>query len=312
MDEPALSILIVNWNTRTFLQQCLATLPFDERAVEVFVVDNASRDGSAEMVREMFPQVQLIASDKNLGFAAGNNLAARQARGQYLLLLNPDTIVPRGTLTALIEFANAHPQCGALGPELQNADGSRQRSCWRGTPDLKMALSDALYLWRVPLLGAWFGSEYRPEELRAARTVDHLIGACLMIRHEAWNETGALDEGFFLFLEETDWCARARRAGWELYYVPDVHVTHFGQESMRLEPSRNVPQFYRSYLKFYRARHSSQLRVAVLKAIIALGSGIRIGMWWLRELRAHALPDKEQAHKMRNGYQQTVRELGSF
>lgn len=312
MSEPSLSVIIVNWNTRAFLQQCLSTLPREELPIEVLVVDNASGDGSADMVRAQFPWVQLIASDKNLGFSSGNNVAARRARGTYLLLLNPDTIVPPGTLSTLVYFAETHPQCGAAGPELQNADGSRQRSCWRGAPGLKMALADALYLWRISLLGAWFGSEYRADELQNARTVDHLLGACILIRRETWHAVGELDEGYFLFLEETDWCVRARRAGWAIFFVPEARVTHFGQESMRLAPSKNLPQFYRSYLKFYRAHHASPLGIGLLKGIIALGCEIRIGMWWLRAKRAQTAANQTLAHNMQAGYQQTIHELNSF
>lgn len=312
MSAPTLSVILVNWNTRALLQQCLGTLPRDEVAFEVLVVDNASSDGSAEMVKTEFPWVQLIASERNLGFSAGNNLAARRARGNYLLLLNPDTVVPPGTLRELVAFADTHVQGGAFGPALLNADGSRQRSCWRGEPGLKMALADALYLWRVPLLGAWFGSEYRPDELNTARTVDHLLGACILIRRETWAQVGELDEGYFLFLEETDWCVRARRSGWEVFFVPLVSITHLGQESMRLAPSKNLPQYYRSYLKFYRAHHAAPFGTELLKSIFAIGCQLRISMWWLRERRATTDAAQTHARNMRAGYQQVVSELATF
>lgn len=312
MSEVALSILVVNWNTRALLQQCLASLPTDEVPFEVVVVDNASTDGSADMVRTHFPRVHLIASRENVGFAAANNLAAMDARGKYLLLLNPDTILPRGTLSTLLEASDAHPRGAAFGPQLQNQDGSRQRSCWKGDPDLKMALADALFLWRIPWLGSRFGSEYRPEELEGTRTVDHLLGACMLIRHDAWAQLGGLDEGYFLFLEETDWCTRARSAGWDIYFVPRALVTHFGQVSMRLAPSRNLPEFYRSYMKFYRAHHGSTPGQIALAGIFAVGCALRIGMWWWREQRAPDDPSKQLAARMRAGYRQTLRELNSF
>lgn len=312
MKDPALSILIVNWNARAFLQQCLASLPHAELPLDVWVVDNDSSDGSAEMVRAEFPRVNLIASDKNLGFAAGNNLAARRARGRYFLLLNPDTQVPRGTLTELIRFAEEYTEAGAVGPELRNADGSHQRSCWRGEPGLKMALADALYVWQIPFLASVIGAEYRVDELRAARAVDHLLGACMLIRRDAWAQVGALDEGYFLFLEETDWCVRARRAGWKIFYAPQVSVTHFGQESMRREPSRNLPHYYRSYLKFYRAHHHTPFGARILKMIIALGCAIRIALWEVRAWRAQTDHRRMLAREMGQGYRQVLRELSTF
>ncbi len=312
MADPTLSILIVNWNARAFLQKCLVTLPHDELPLEVWVVDNDSSDGSAERVRAEFPRVNLIANEKNLGFAAGNNLAARHARGRYFLLLNPDTQVPRGTLTELIRFADANAHVGALGPALRNADGSPQRSCWRGEPGLKMAFADALYLWQVPYLASVIGSEYRADELRAARPVDHLLGACMLIRRDAWAQVGELDESYFLFLEETDWCVRARRAGWEIFYAPHVAVTHFGQESMRREPSRNLPHYYRSYVRFYRAHHRTPFGASILKLIIALGCVIRIALWGVRAQRAQTDHRRRLAREMGQGYRQVLRELRSF
>jgi GT2 family glycosyltransferase len=312
MSDVALSILIVNWNTRAFLEQCLASLPYDEVTLEVIVVDNASTDGSADMLRTRFPRVTCVAGERNLGFAAGNNLAAASASGKYLLLLNPDTVVPPGALSTLIEFANAHPRGGAFGPLLRNADGSPQRSCWRGDPGLGMALADALYLWRVPWLAARVGSDYRDEELRTARTVDHLLGACLMVRRETWQQVGGLDEEYFLFLEETDWCARARRSGWDIFFVPAAQVTHFGQASMRLAPSRNLPQYYRSYARFYRARHHSLPGELVLKGIFVVGCLVRVGMWSWRQLRAQDDTARKLAVNMRSGYFRTLRELNSF
>ncbi len=312
-DAPDVSTLIVNWNARDFLRRCLESLQAQAVTQEIFVVDNASRDGSVEMVRTEFPDVRLLASEKNLGFAAGNNLAAQHARGRYLFLLNPDTIVPPETLPALVAFADAHPKIGALGPQLQNADGSVQRSCWRGFPGLRMALADALYLWKIPWLPFAQASEYRSEELRAARRVDHLLGACMLIRHAAWEQVGALDENYFLFLEETDWCWRAQRKEWQLFYFPDAHIVHFGQQSMRQAPRKNIPQFYASYLRFYRATHNqNSIGAWTLKGIIALACLIRMGMWRERAARARDAAARELARAMTLGYRQTLSELGTL
>ncbi len=312
-DAVDVSVLIVNWNARDCLRACLASLQTQNASCEIIVFDNASTDGSVQALRAEFPNVRFIASEKNLGFAAGNNRAAQNAHGRYLLLLNPDTTVPPHTLEKMVEYADAHPEIGALGPQLRNADGSVQRSCWRGFPGLGMALTDALYLWKVPWLPLSQQSEYRAEELRAPRVVDHLLGACMLIRHAAWVQVGALDENYFLFLEETDWCFRAQRAGWQIYFFPDAHVIHFGQQSMRQAPSKNIPQFYSSYLRFYRAQHGEKAVGAfVLKGVIALACLIRIGMWRERARRARDAAARELARAMTLGYRQTLNQLGTL
>lgn len=309
---PTVSTIIVNWNAREFLRACLASLTAQNVSQEIFVVDNASNDASADMVRANFPDVQLIASEKNLGFAAANNLAAARARGQYLFFLNPDTTVPPDTLQTLTAYADAQPSCGALGPELQNADGSHQRSCWRGFPGLGMALADALYLWKMPWLPFAERSEYRANELLEPRIVDHLLGACMLVRRAAWVQVGALDEKYFLFLEETDWCYRAQRAGWQCVYMPYAHVIHYGQQSMRQAPRKNIPQFYSSYLRFYRAHAKNAPGVYALKSIIALACLIRLGMWRERARGARDAAARELANAMTSGYRQTLSELKSF
>lgn len=337
----AVSVIIVNWNARDYLRHCLASLQAETLAsrtethsgnaaldltetatgegeadaggIEIFVVDNSSTDGSVEMVRTEFPKVHLLASAVNLGFAGGNNFAAKLAQGRYLFLLNPDTTVPPGTLHTLVAYADAHPEIGALGPQLRNPDGTHQRSCWRGRPGLGMALMDALYLWKLPWIPFVQQSEYRAEELQTARSVGHLLGAALMLRRAAWDQVGALDENYFLFLEETDWCLRAERAGWKIVYLPDAHIIHYGQQSMRQAPRKNIPQFYFSYLRFYRSSHGKDpVGVFLLKSIIALACVIRIGMWRERAVRARDAASRELARAMTLGYRETLRDLPSF
>jgi GT2 family glycosyltransferase len=311
--RPDLSILIVNFNTRDHLAGCLASIDAAEIPLEVCVVDNASGDGSAAMVRAEFPRLHLIESPTNQGFAAGTNLAARRARGRHLLLLNPDTRVAAGTLRALVEFADRTPAAAAVGPRLVNPDGSHQRSCWRGYPGAGMALADALFLWKLPWLPLARRFEYGPDELSRPRPVDHLLGACMLIPRAAWEDVGELDESYFLFLEETDWCFRARRASRELWYLPEASVTHYGQQSTSQAPGRQTPQFYRSYVRFCRARHGgAALEVGVLKGAIALACVLRIGLWAARGVLAGTAAARAQAAARLGGYRQTLRELASF
>lgn len=313
---PDLSILIVNWNARDLLGRCLESLPVsaaEDLVTEVWVVDNASTDGSADFLHSAFPEVCLIANSENLGFAAANNQAAMKASGRYLLLLNPDTEVLPGALSSLVAYADAHPEIGVLGPRLLNRDGSLQRSCWRSYPGPSMALIDALYLWKVPWIPIARLSEYRPDELVEPRDVDHLLGACLLIRREAWQDVGPLDEGYFLFLEETDWCWRAKRAGWRVVYYPHAAIIHHGQHSTRQYPARNLPHLYRSYCRFYRKHHPERgLGLSALKAVIALASTLRIGLWAVRTWRSGENEAREQGWRMIAGHRQVLRELSSF
>jgi len=309
-----LSIIIVNWNAGPVLEDCLRSLPgaLGGLTAEIWVVDNASTDGSPARIRQQFPNVRLQANTVNSGFAAANNQAASQAQGRYFLLLNPDTRLPGGTLEALWRYAEAEPKIGVLGPRLNHADGSLQRSCWQGFPGLAMALSDALYLWKIPQLPLARRSELQPERLTSPVDVDHLLGACLLVRRETWRQVGGLDERFFLFLEETDWCYRAKRAGWRVVYNPEVSIIHLGEHSVNQSPERNLPQLYRSTIQFYR-KHITQsaLRLGLLKSIIAAAALVRIGLWQMRAVRWSGAAGR-QARAMRAGYGRVLRELPSL
>lgn len=313
---PDLSILIVNWNARDLLGRCLESLPAgatDGIVIEVWVVDNASTDGSAEFVKSNFPEIYFIANRENLGFAAASNQVVAKAKGRYLLLLNPDTEVLPGALHSMVAYADAHAEIGVLGPRLLNHDRSHQRSCWRGYPGLAMALIDALYLWKVPWLPIAQISEYRPDELVEPRDVDHLLGACLLIRRQAWQGVGPLDEGYFLFLEETDWCWRAKRAGWRVVYYPHVAIIHHGQHSTRQQPASSLPHLYRSYCRFYRKHHPERrFGLFPLKTVIALASMLRIGLWTIRTIRSKGKETRQRGCRMAAGYWQVLRELPSF
>jgi GT2 family glycosyltransferase len=176
-----------------------------------------------------------------------------------------------------------------------------------------MALADALYLWKIAWLPLAHASEYRDDELREPRTVDHLLGACMVIPRAAWNQVGPFNEDYFLFLEETDWCLRAQQAGLKNYYLPNTLVTHYGQASMRQEPRRNIPLFYKNYLRFYRTQHGEKAFGAyILKGIFALACLIRIGMWRKREARSSDDATRVLARGMSVGYRQTLSELGTF
>ena len=305
------SIIIANWNTSTFLTCCLQSLPSACGSLdyEVWVVDNASADGSPALIRERFSQVKLIANPRNIGFAAANNQACRQTRGRYLLLLNPDTQSTPGSIAGLVAYADTHPEIGALGPRLLNSDGSTQRSCWRGYPGIGMALVNAFYLWKLPWFPLTWVSDYRSEELKSPRTVDHLLGACILIRRSAWEQVGYLDESYFLGSEETDWCYRARHAGWQIVYHPDFRIIHHGQKSTWQQPVVMLPQMYSGVCGFYRKYHRSRIGLSVLCIVLWLGALVRVGLWTMRSMVTVDQGHHQVADNMIRGYVQVMRLL---
>jgi GT2 family glycosyltransferase len=308
-----LSVCIVNWNTREHLRNCLRSIYEDAPAAacQVIVVDNASSDDSVAMVDSEFPQVRLIASTENLGFARANNRAFAVAEGRYLLMLNPDTLVRPGTFDRLVAFADGSADAGVVGPKLLNPDGSLQRSCWRGYPSLRMALVDALYLWRVAPNMSWVRQIEIPEdELKRVLEVDHVLGAAMLVRADVYCRVGGMDEGIFLFLEETEWCFRIQNSGWKVYFVPDAQIVHIGQQSVHKNPERTLPELYGNYVRFYRQHRSdSAVRIAALKGVIAMACLIRVGLWsW----RTRSAAGRDHARRMRSGYATVVRRLGSY
>ncbi len=266
-----LSIIIVNWNTRELLADCLTSLERANRAegplwVETFVVDNASTDDSAAMVRERFPWVRLIESRANLGFARGNNAALREARGDTLLLLNPDTVIVGDALRRLHACLADLPSLAAVAPQLEYPDGALQGS-WGDFPALRSELPWLRRVARGPqtfTAGAWQLLE-----------VDWAKGACLMIRRTAWEQVGGLDEDYWLYTEEADWCYRARQKGWTIVILPDARVVHVEQAASRQNAARSLIQYHRSRALFLR-KHASPLAARALWGICALKAALYV------------------------------------
>lgn len=221
-----LSIIIVNWNTRDLLRDCLNTVyqNLGSMKAEVLVVDNASSDGSAEMIRREFPDLDLTETGKNLGFAGGNNVALRKATGRYVMLLNTDTLVHGTVLRDAVDWLDRNPQVGVIGPKVLNADGTVQPSC-SSFPSLTFLTLQALGITRIPSLDRYRMTGW---DRSSERRVDVISGAAMFVRRSAMSEVGLLDEAFFFFGEETDWCHRFSRAGWGVVFVPLPNITHFG------------------------------------------------------------------------------------
>jgi N-acetylglucosaminyl-diphospho-decaprenol L-rhamnosyltransferase len=275
-----LSILIVNWNTRQDLLECLESIfaspPPGE--FEVVVVDNASDDDSAEAVASLYPLVRLIRCRENLGFARANNLAAAGTTSQYWLLLNPDTLVHPGAIDRLLQHMAERPHVAGVGPRLVNPDGSVQLSIWR-RPTLFREWWRLFHLDRLYPL-----SEYPPSTLnsRLARRVEVLHGACLLLRCEAVQGMGLFDEDYFVYSEEIDLCDRLGQAGWELHWVPEAVVTHKGSQSTRQVADAMFIELYRNKTKFFRKRRgrlaARLYKLILLQAALArylMGQAIR-------------------------------------
>ena len=269
-----LSVVIVNYNNDRVLRGCLESLPpaLDGIEAEVIVSDNGSTDGSLPWIREKFPEIRVLENGANLGFAAANNRAFPMARAEYILLLNPDTIVQGDVFRPLMELLEAQPKAGAVGCKLLNADGSRQLSA-RSFPTL------STYCYRFLGLAHRFPKSRRFGRLQMTywqgddtRQVDWVSGAALMIRREVLDTVGAIDPYFFLTYDEVDWCHRMKAHGYEVWYTPDGEVTHLDRQS---EPQSNpCPEARIKYLTVernsrvrYFTKHHGVLYASLVEAI---------------------------------------------
>jgi N-acetylglucosaminyl-diphospho-decaprenol L-rhamnosyltransferase len=268
-----LSIIIVSWNVRDLLRTCLRSIyaiwSGDPAALELLVVDSASSDGSAGMVRAEFPRVTLIENQLNVGFTIGNNQAIARAGGRYVLLLNPDTEVLPGALPAMVAYLDAHPEIGVVGPQLLNPDRTVQSSR-RRFPTLSTAFleSTVLQQWwpNNDTLRRYYVLDRNDDE---TLDVDWVVGACLMVRREAIAQVGVLDEGFFMYSEEMDWCYRLKRAGWRVVYLPAAQVIHYGGQSSRQVIADQHIYFQRSKIRFFK-KHRGVWVAALLRGFLLL------------------------------------------
>jgi len=261
------SIIIVNWNTRDLLAQCLQSVYDTVNGLdfEVIVVDNASADGSVAMVRQRFPRVRVVANGENVGFVRANNQALPHCQGRYVLLLNSDTQVLPGSLSRTVRFMDAHPKAGIVGVQLLNPDGTFQASytpfptLWR-----EFLILSGLGRWLVRPTFPSYGSQV---ERGAQRIAGYLEGAYLMARREAVDEVGGLDERIFMYAEDVDWCYRFHQAGWEVWYLPDAPIVHYGGQSSKKRGGRMEAELYRSRVYFFRKNYG-RFAAMCLKVLI--------------------------------------------
>jgi GT2 family glycosyltransferase len=301
LDNLDLAIVILNYNTKDLLRDCLRSVFASDTTLRycVCVVDNASTDGSAEMVEAEFPAVHLIASRVNSGFSTGNNEGLRwfgfgddsttnsvpqnTTPARYVLLLNPDTLVPPASLAAMVRFMDERPQVGVAGPRLRRLDGSLDRACRRSFPTPQVSF------YRMAGLSKLFPNSRRFNAYNlafyaedAVHPVDSVVGAFMLLRREAIAQVGLLDEGFFMYGEDLDWAKRIKDAGWEVWYNGQVEITHVKEAASR-QSSKSRIDFYEAMWIFY-DKHYRQETNWLLDKLVVLGIVVRGGVDVARHL----------------------------
>jgi len=278
------SIIIVSWNTKDKLNDCLISIyrQAPKLTYEVIVVDNASGDGSAEMVKREFPEAILLQNDENRGFAAANNIGMAVAQGRYVLLLNSDTIVLDNAIGQAISFADLHPESAVVGCKVLNPDGTLQRTCFMFPSLLNMLLSST-YLYKLFPRSKFFGREQMTWWDRDdVREVDVVTGCFMLVRREAIEQIGLLDERFFLYGEETDWCYRFKQAGWKVVFAPVGQIIHLGGVSSS-KMARKTLQLRGAILQFIDKHHSKA--TYILSCILTgVFFAIRVPFWLVRTI----------------------------
>ncbi len=280
-DVVDIAVIVVNWNAREDLRRCLQSLavePQSQCSSEVWVVDNGSADGSAEMVRGKFPQARLIANPDNRGFSRANNQAIAASDSRFVFLLNSDATIHPGALDALVAFADAHPQAGVIGPQVRNPDGSLQFSC-RRFPSLGAGFFRNTYLGRLFPRNRYARNYLMGDvDHTQPRPVDWVSGCAMLIRRDLIDANGALDERFFMYCEDVDICWRCWQSGREVWYAPDAVVTHAIGASSDKNAEPMIVEFHRSWYEFDRKQHPGfrPLRRTLVYAGLWARAAIRI------------------------------------
>ncbi len=302
---PAVAVVIVSYNTAGLLRDCLTSLRACTLPLRIVVVDNASQDGSPALVQTEFPEVVLVALAHNPGFAGGTNIGLAHLAGQplpaegvsmappdaatqlqiavpYVLILNPDTVVHPGAIEAMATFLDAHPRVGLVGPRLLNPDGTIQPAAFR-FPTLLMTALDLFPPGEVlpgRLYGSWWHGRYPQEAGATPFPIDHPLGACMLVRATVLASVGPLDEAYFMYSEEIEWCWRIRQAGWAIWQVPAARVIHVGGAATRQFRWKMLVALWRSRARFAALRGPAW-RFAAHQAIVRAGM-LRLSLraWW--------------------------------
>jgi GT2 family glycosyltransferase len=272
-----LSIVVVTWNSSEYIAGCLSPVESQQGGLttEIIVVDNASSDGTAGIVRKRFPHAHLIVNAENLGFTRACNLGLKKAAGRFVLVLNPDTSMRPGALMKMVEYIDGHPRAGALGPQLLNPDGSIQPSC-RRFPSYRLMLWEFTGLSKLfpdhPVFGAWRMGSFDHREIR---TVDQPMGACLLLRREALDQIGLMDERFTMFFNDVDLCRRLSSVGWDIVFLPQARVIHDAGSHVRRARYRMILTSHQDCLRYFR-----KIRCGPLDELnsVLLGCGLYLSL----------------------------------
>lgn len=306
MSLPNLSIIIVNWNTREMLQACLDSVfaRSDRLVFDVIVIDNASDDGSANMVADVFPQVRLIRNTRNVGFAAANNQGFEIACGRHVLLLNSDTIVHGDVLERSVEWLDAHPTVAAMGCRVLNTDGSVQKTCSMYPSALnQVLLTSGLSRLSWPrFLGRYQMADWKRD---VEHEVEVISGCYLLVRKSVIDAIGPLDEAFFFFGEETDWCKRMRDAGWSLMFAPVGEITHHGGGSVKKLNDKRDVMLSEAIVRLHR-KHSGYVGAMLIFLVIVLFNGSRAVFWSLANVWTSSTRARERSRHFRAVFCQSL------
>lgn len=285
-----ISIVIVSYNVREFLEQALLSLKQSLKNIshEIFVVDNASSDSTVSMLKRRFPDVTLIENKENVGFARANNQALERATGDYVCLINPDTIVQENTFSVLLNFFDGHPEAGMIGCKILNADGSLQLACRRSYPTPWVAFTKVVGLAKLfpksRLFGRYNLTFLDPEKVSE---VEAISGSFMLLKRQALEQVGGLDEDFFMYGEDLDWCYRVQEAGYKIYYVPDTQIIHFKGESSKKSPFQQRRLFYeamRLFVKKHFKKGSAFLPSWILVFAIYLSATLSVTLEAMKRL----------------------------
>jgi GT2 family glycosyltransferase len=277
----SLSICIVSYQARDHLRNCLRSVyeTIDPTSFEIIVEDNHSDDGTIEMLKSEFPSARIFINERNTGYTQPNNRAIRQSTGQYILLLNPDTVVKPNAILELLSFLETHPVAGIIGPKVLNRDGTIQKQCRRSEArpwDAFCYFSGLASFFPKDKRFAGYLMTYFDENL--THEADAVSGSCMMIRRRVVEQIGYLDESFFAYQEDTDYCRRARQAGWKVIYNPSAQIIHYGGEGgSNVQPFRSIIEWHRSYYLYYR-KHFAKDYPLIFNAVYYLGMLLKLGL----------------------------------
>lgn len=280
------SIIILNYNTKQLTLSAIESVYRSETGYryEIILVDNASTDGTVEAVRKNYPEVRTIVSPTNVGFSRGNNTGIRQACGRYILLLNSDTIMQPDTLEIMVRFMDEHPNVGASGCKIILPDGQLDKACKRGFPTPSASFYYAFGF------SKWFPNNPRFTQYQLSHLdsdqdypVDSLVGAFMLVRREAIDQVGLLDEDFFMYGEDIDWCFRIKQAGRQIYYYPYTHIIHYKGASSSRKPFKIVYEFHRAMFLFHQ-KHYKQKYNFFINALVYTGITVKLIVAMIRNL----------------------------